>query len=189
MMKKYHTFLVWVFVIISISCKNQSGRQSIETPRSFSTSDASKLFFRNVRKIFYDLEEQQSTKLRIYRIKTRPKRTDYPVINLALVENWRYDEAYLIIEPEGALEMDMDKKIEIHWQDSGSGQSGVYVFNKTGNKTEHVKFASEIYQSIMKNHQLHYVHQEESLPILNDEKDRESFRIMVEDYYRLVGVL
>lgn len=180
----------YVIIILGLfsACRHSSGSSSQEKKVDFSTSDASELFFNNVRQIYYDLEEQENTKLKVYRIKTRSKDESHPAINLALVNNWRYDEAYLLIEPVGVLKQ--KNEIEIQWHSSNSEKSGSYAFKLRGsNKQEHVKFAGHIYESLRQNHQLHYLHRGESLPILHTPREKESFRVSIEDYYRLIGVL
>ena len=185
----YQKIIYTVIILgLAIACRHSSGSSHKEKEIDFSTSDASELFFNNVRQIFYDLEEQESTNLKIYRIKTRTKDEDHPAINLALVNNWRFDEAYLLIEPVGVL--NKKNEIEIQWHSANSDKSGSYTFKIRGsNKQDHVKFAGHIYESLRQKHQLHYQHRGESLPILHTEREREAFRVSIEDYYRLIGIL
>jgi hypothetical protein len=85
--------------LISVSC-NADKTKKIDAEKSkFSTSDASELFFKNVRQRYYDREEMAASKLNIYRIQERNQRVDYPHLQLAIVINWRYDEAYILLEP------------------------------------------------------------------------------------------
>lgn len=175
-----------IFGLLS-ACESQHDKSQDNKEADFSTSDASELFFNNVRAIYYDLESQENTKLRIYRIKTRAKDEDHPIVNLALVNNWRYDEAYLLIELGGLIKQ--KKEVEIQWQSPNSDKAGTYVFNVKGNKSAHLKFAGELYESIRQDHQLHHKHRGESLPILHSARERQAFKTSIEDYYRLIGVL
>ena len=165
------TFILGLMIIVA--CQGSSENTQKEKDVDFSTSDASELFFNNVRQIHYDLENQENTQLKIYRIKTRSKDQNHPNINLALVNNWRYDEAYLLIELEGSLKE--KSEIEIQWQNTNSEKSGTYTFNVRSNKSDHLKFAGQLYESIMQNHQLHHLHRGETLPILHSKQEREAF--------------
>lgn len=170
-----------------VACNLDKDTRVDETRAKFTTSDASELFFKNVRQIRYDHQEIPESKLNIFRIDERSLAEDYPVLNLAIAINWRYDEAYLLTEPNAYLrELDT---IRVHWQDSVGQQEGTYLWTG-GNKEAHFTFASQLYQSIQRGHQLYVVNakgKEEAL--LDSYDDREAFRKTMFDYYRLVDLL
>lgn len=90
--------LRWIYYLtaalfLSACNPNKNTRVNPES-LTFQTTDSSKLFFKNVRSNYYDLEELSEAQLEVYRFKKRLKQEDVPVIQLALVNNWRYDEAY-----------------------------------------------------------------------------------------------
>lgn len=178
------TTIYMVIFLIIISC-NADKTKKIDAEKSkFSTSDASELFFKNVRQRYYDREEMVAEKLNVYRLQERNTQVDQPHLNLAIVINWRYDEAYILLEPNDLAGSD----ISINWVNEKSKDSGNYNFS-FGDKNAHFAFASQIYSSIQEGHQLFFMVNEEEIPFLHKEKDREAFRKTMKDYYRLVDLL
>lgn len=181
---RHYLFIMTVFFL---ACCEQtaSEHQKTEEPKDiFATSDASEMFFNNVRQIYYDLERQDQTKLRIYRYKTRSQAQDKPVINLALVSNWRYDEAYLLIEPNTYLEG--QNPLQITWKSKDGKESGQYNFT-FGSKEKHLTFAKALYESIQNGHQFLVKVGDSLSPFLVNQLERETFRKTVKDYLVLTG--
>ena len=169
------------------ACNLDKNTQIDETKAKFSTSDASELFFKNMRQVRYDQQEMPEAKLNVFRWGDRPLAADYPVINLAIAINWRYDEAYLLVEPNAYLE-GLDS-IQVVWQDSVGQQQGEYVW-AGGNKESQFTFASQLYRSIQRGHRFFIRNPKgKEEKFLRRYDDREAFRITMFDYYRLVDLL
>lgn len=181
--------LLLTFSFISlIACNPDKKRKSDPDKIKFTTSDASELFFRNIRQLYYDKATMKEAKLDIYRIKDRDRAEDQPVINLSIVINWRYDEAYILLEPNAYLQ-EYDT-LKIHWQDTVSRQKGNYFFHAAGSKEDQFRFASKIYQSLQDEHNLYLIEQDnQKTPLLKDRQAREAFRKTIFDYFRLVDLL
>jgi hypothetical protein len=151
---------------------------------SFKTSDASVLFFKNVRQLYYDREYMPAGKIDIYRISKRNKEQHQPVINLAIANNWRHSEAYLLIEPNDML-ADL-ARLEVAWTTPAGDTTGSYIFSY-GPKGNHFHFANQIHKSILQQHSLKIkVNDSTSVDFLNESTDREAFRKTMLDYYRLI---
>lgn len=173
------------FLILLMSCNVPDKKKiDINTPK-FSTSDASELFFRNVRQIYYDKEELPGPKLVVYRFQERNSNVDYPHMNPTIIINWRHDESYVIIEPNDILGND---PIVIKWVSAVNGSSGTYSF-LFGDKSSHFTFACQIYLSLDEGHKLFLLSNNEEREILFLKKDKEAFRKTVKDYLRLVDIL
>lgn len=169
-------------ILFLLACNPDKHTKVDQTTISFKTNDASKLFFKNVRKPYYDLEEMEAAKLEVFRLKKRNQSQDHPVINLAIVNNWRYDEAYLLLEPNEPLDL---SNLELSWENETRGESGRIVF-ENGNKESIVKFADQVYDHIQQGSRLYTQLAGTKKELLNSQKDREAFRITMVDYYRLV---
>ncbi len=174
-------FCLWLGACQSASQKGEE----IHHP-NFETSDASVLFFKNVRQLYYQLETQPDTKMRLYRLKnalgTNLEKTLFPVI----AHNWRYDEAYLILESKTFAKS--RQPLVLDWKDPITQKSGQFTF-KFGNKEEHFRFASSVYRQIEQDRQITLQQGEESLPFLQNQQERMAFEKVMKDYYRLVGIL
>jgi hypothetical protein len=182
-MKRILIFIVSIFIT---SCNVKSEKKIDKENVKFATTSDSRLYFKNVRQIYYDKENQEHTKMEIYRFGKRNLSQQVPVLNVALVHNWRYDEAYVIIEPNSYF--DNVTQIEVEWQNPSNKQSGVYRFS-FGSKENHYKFATEIYQSILAKHKLLvYNTSKQWVNLFASEADRDNFRKTMVDYYRLVNL-
>jgi hypothetical protein len=176
-------FLGLLYIIMS--CNADRSKRIDAEKSKFSTSDASELFFKNIRQRYYDKEEMRETKFNVYRLQERNPQVNYPHLQLAIVINWRADEAYILVEPNEHTPVD---SISIKWQDKTSGNSGSYNF-AFGDKHAHFEFASQVYFSIQEAHQLYFIINEKEIPFLNNSKDREAFRKTMNDYFRLVDLI
>lgn len=178
----------WRFVFllllssVLLACNPDKNRKVDQATISFKTNDASKLFFKNLRQSYYDKEEMEAAKLEIYRLRKRNQSLKHPVVNLAIVNNWRFDEAYLLLEPNGLLSLD---SLAITWKNPETTTNGVISF-KGGNKKAIVKFADQIYDQIQQGSEFSVLLEGKAWDILKSSEDREAFRITMMDYYRLV---
>lgn len=186
---KYVLVMSLFLMLLGLSaCDISGGKEVDENEAKYTTSDASELFFKNVRSIYYDKSVMDEAKLDIYKIKERlqAEGEEYPLLNLSIVVNWRYDEAYVLTEPNPYLQQ-MDT-IRVVWQDTTNNQSGTYQFTQ-GNKDAHFRFATQLYQSLQAEHQLYILKEDEQVQFMNRRDAREPFRKTMVDYFRLVDLL
>ena len=150
----------------------------------YKTTDPSELFFKNVRALYYDKEEMTNAKLEIFRIKTRPQDGRPQQLNLAIVLNWRFDEAYILIEPGD--ELAGLKNFTLVWEGEGGEGREEYVL---GNKDSQFTIATAIYGHILKENDIYWLDQGTKTPLLPSKGARESFRVTMFDFYNLVEIL
>jgi hypothetical protein len=178
--------LIFIVAIVLVSCGIKSEKKIDTDNVTFTTTADSRLYFKNVRQIYYDRENQENTRLEIFRFGKRNQSTAVPVLNVALVNNWRYDEAYVLIEPNAYF--DNADQIKVDWQSKADTiASGTYVF-AFGSKENHFRFATQLYESILAKHTLQL--RDSTGKIINlfqTEADRDNFRKAMVDYYRLVN--
>lgn len=171
-----------LFSAILLACNPDKNKRAKPDQIKFTTTDDAELFFKNVRRQAYDEQEMPAAKLQVYRHEDRREQDDLPFLTPALVVNWRFDEAYLLLEPNEKIPN--DKPLVIEWKDTLQNTSGRYRF-EFGNKEEHLRFAGDLYGSILDGHRLYYLSDSLALPFLADEEDRKVFRVSLFDYYRL----
>jgi hypothetical protein len=152
-----------------------------KTEIHFKTRPDTELYFKNVRQLYYDLEEQPNTKLNLYRFSKRNKTDKKPLLNLVIVHNWRYNEAYLLVETN----LPKNQPLSVSWRDK-AGKQGEIIF-KNGDKTTHFEFANAIYQGILQEYNFYQLIDNQELIILNKLNECEAFRITMLDYLKLVG--
>jgi hypothetical protein len=156
------------------------------TPTKFKTTASSLLFFKNVRQLYYDRESNEASKLELYRIGERKLNPNQPVINLIIVNNWRHDECYILLETNAFLTG--SDSLRVNWTDQQTGGSGEYIF-PNGDKRTHFRFAAELYASLQAGHRLALRTDTASYPLMATDELREPFRKTMLDYFRLVGLL
>lgn len=172
-----------ILVLIGTCCLScgQIENESLDPNEvSFLTNDASKLFFKNTRQIFYRLEELSEAKLEVYRWKEKLNE-EQPQIHLALVNNWRYDEAYLLIEPNQFIDLNT---LKLKWTDE-QGLATAEIIFQPGNKTHHARFAGLVYQQLRAKAQFEIWINNEWQPFFTDATSRKAFETTVYDFYRL----
>lgn len=180
-MKFISFFLALLFLN---ACQFDHGKRVDRARITFSTYDDTKLFFTNVRQLYYDREELKAAQRIVYRLKDRTTTTIsiYPTI----VINWMDDEAYLLLEVSEQLQN--EAKLVVHENDATSKQQFAYALDERG-KENMLEFALKIYEGILQQNSFQVLHNGEYVPLLVDETERENFRIVLVDYLRLTRVL
>lgn len=178
MKKRWCLFIAVCFLL---GCNPDKNTKVDQAEIAFKTTDSSKLFFKNVRQSYYDKEVMEAAKLEVYRFEKRSIEEESPVINLSIVNNWRFDEAYILLEPNTPIS---SSDINIRWV-AETGKEGGVTYSR-GNKTEIVRFADVIYDQIQQKSQFEIQIGEGWVPFLASPKEREAFRITMFDYYKLV---
>ena len=174
------TSLLLILIFI-LSCNPDKQTKVDPNEITFATDDASVLFFKNVRQLYYEMEEMEAAKLKIFRHKKRDQSQDEPIINLAIDENWRFDEAYLLLEPNAVISS--LNEFTIKWEgETGTGE----ILYRQGNKSDQVAFADQIYGCIQQGCTFSIQVNDIWDTFLGSEKSREAFRVTMFDYYRLV---
>lgn len=180
---KYLSITLLLFIV---ACSgDQEKRVSRENVR-FTTSDASELFFKNVRQTAYDKQGLAGSDIEIFRLKDRPTDEDHPVVNLAIALNWMHDQAYVVVETNDYL--GDEDSVVVKWNDPSGDADGRYIY-AGGSKEDNFRWAVDLYTSIQDNHELSIMVDGEEEPLMNEEGDREAYRKTMLDYLRLVDLV
>ncbi|MGD1842022.1 MAG: hypothetical protein ACFB0B_14170 [Thermonemataceae bacterium] len=180
-------FVHYIYVLITVTllaCGIEKDKYINEDDPNFSTSDASRLFFKNTRQIYYDKQVIGKDRLELYRKKSRSDDEKRPHLNLILANNWMYDEAYIRFEPSPSFANPV--QFEIIWKKDE--RSGRYQL-EDNSKESHYKLATLLYRGILKEQSFYLKQDDKEIPILSDQKERDTFRITMIDFYRLVNVM
>ena len=178
-----HKLSIFILAIIVLACNPDKERVVDRNNPVFKTNDATRLFFKNVRLLYYNLEEQNEGKIQVLSLKSRVEDSGKPIINVDLVNNWFQDRAYPMIRLSEYFN-DVDR-IEVVMT-SKDGDSEIIAFDRQSNMIEHFYFATAIYEGILKQYQMTLA--SDNTPIMTDSEEREGFRITMVDYYRLVNI-
>ncbi|MDN5212867.1 hypothetical protein QQ020_12450 [Fulvivirgaceae bacterium BMA12] len=180
--------MMWLMVNCLLLVQCAVDNKKIIDPRKpqFDTTDPSELFFKNVRALYYDREENQAAKLEIFRIKSNATIADSTALNVAIILNWRLDQAYVLIEPGKLLAG--EQAVTLVWEDEKEGAEGSVAFDLK-DKNSQFTLASTIYGYILKGYDIYYLENGKKRPLLASKEAKEAFRITMFDFYNLVELL
>lgn len=169
-----------VFVLLLSFFNDKRANNSGKQPSEFSVADAELLFFRNLRASYYDIENRRDAKITIYRHGKRFQSKEIPHINFAILYNRALDEAYLFLEliPD-------EFPVEFKFKKPNSASEEL-IFNG-GNKFDHFTFAMDFFEKYGEGVQLSMKVQEDWIPILEEEKERDILKTVFSDYFRLIN--
>ncbi|MGI9542226.1 MAG: hypothetical protein ACR2MX_03145 [Cyclobacteriaceae bacterium] len=148
---------------------------------NFNTTDASELYFKNVRQYYYDLEEQDGQNM--FSLGNRNQEASYPNLILIITMDWRKDQAYLSLASSPYFSEDSPIEVQALARERDEHHKLV-----SRDKVETFAFVTKIYQSILNEQKLYVLIDDKQYPLFANESDREAFRITAFDFYRLVGL-
>lgn len=175
MILKNSTHII-VLALLCSACYPDKDKKVDVNKLSFSTTDASELFFKNIRKSEYITEDMPQATLEVYRYK-KPEQA-HGLISPALVVNWGNDRAYLILEKSGKLSEELIFLI-------GDPSKADTIYFEGSQQLQHAEVAIRIYNALLDQRQVLLLEGGETLELFTDE-ERKLFRRIVFDFLRLV---
>ena len=173
-------FLVFTSIIWQSCNPDKTTRIDLETP-TFKTTDASELFFKNVRQTYYEVEDLKAARLLVYKSKELLK--EETLVFPQIVHNWYEDEAYILLEFDSRVQE--LKQFSLLWKDEkGTWQGKQYPLV---DKKVHYEIARSIYNNILDEHQLYISTPDDTLEYMHQKSEQEAFRKTMVDFYRLVN--
>lgn len=172
--------LVFVFIMSFFNERraNNSGKE--DSPMSI--GDADRLYFKNVRAAYYDIEERKDARMTIYRHGKRVKTEEVFTIGLSILINRIKNEAYIFIESNSE-----ELPIKVKWSNlDGKNKSGELVF-EGGDKYAHLSFIEALYPLLLENTLFELWDGEKFIQIFEGENDKDALRITITDYYKLIN--
>lgn len=179
-MKKH--YFVFLLILLQACNTDQYKKVDLEEP-DFETDDASELFFKNIRQSSYLVEENTAAGLFLFRHKEWPEAEEGALFVPVIVFNWRQDKAYMLIEWLSLEEDDMPIELLVHREQEA--QSITYT---TGNMKEQLLLLARIYNAIIDGASIMIIKDGEPPPFFRTDKQRQLFRVVMFDYFRLTGL-
>ncbi len=127
-------FFAIISLILLIGCESRSvDRQQTGNVR-FKTTAPSLIYFKNIKSLKYQNDQDPKSQMDFYRPKTFMKATNLPIIYPIIVHNWLEDESYLVFEkkniPDSArilVENNAGNSTELNWPDEDYLEKLVFV--------------------------------------------------------------
>ncbi|MCH7401238.1 hypothetical protein ACFOUP_06760 [Belliella kenyensis] len=142
-------------------------------------TDAERLYFKNVRGIFYDIENRADAKMQLYRYGKRIKEAEHPLINTSILINRVKLEAYIFVETNPELN---SFELLAHY-DNGTD---TLIFNQ-GDKFSHFQFVKKLSPLLENDVRFEMLSPQGKLPVLQNPKEIDALRIPIKDFYRLIN--
>jgi hypothetical protein len=177
-------FICFVMLFMVSACKIDRKKAVDRDKFTFKVSNDSFLFFRNVRQIYYDFQDLPEAKWYAYRFSDRSKSEHTPVLTPVIVIDWLNDESYVLLEPNGSLESETTFSIR---EKNRAGKYVEYSLAQRGRENM-LEFASKIYEGIMDENEIYINVSNSWYPLFAGADDRDNFRIVMSDYYRLTNI-
>ena len=156
---------------------NNSGKEVSE----LSITDADRIFFRNMRALYYDREGRTDAKMSIYRHGKRKQVEQGPYLNLAILLNQVKDEAYIFLEPYPET-----LPLHVRWENADGSQADSISFTG-GDKFAHYRFVQQLLNPIMNERELQMWHGGQWVSILQEKREKEALKVTLEDFFKLIN--
>jgi hypothetical protein len=174
-------YILLYIVLIFTSCNLNYRSEKHIGSASNSTTDASELFFNNVRQPYYFVEEFPEKHLKIYTLKTFKKdHTGYPVPSIHM--NWRDDLAFLYFNLFN--EEMLEESLQFKWVDQEEQTEG--LFRSVTGREDHTGLADSISKHLKKEHSVFMKQGAGYIPIYTDKAEIRSFMTTYSDFLRLI---
>lgn len=171
-------------VILAGGCKIDRKHRVDRDKFTFRVSDDSFLFFRNVRQIYYDFQDLPQANWYAFRHTDRPADSQRPLLTPVIVVDWIKNESYILAEPN---EMLSGESILVIRERNKKGRTFEYSLHERGRENM-LEFTTKIYEGIMDENEIFVVSNEREHPLFQSDEERDIFRVVMADYYRLTRI-
>lgn len=166
--------LVLVFSFFNGYRANNSGDD-----RTFRINDSNRLYFLNVRSIYYDKEIRRDAGMTMYRHGKRWVNETEPTLDLVILLNSGKEEAYIYFELKNA-----GWPIRISVKSAEKSQTIEFA---NGNNLEHFAMIQNLRSLIEENAEFELIIDEKPFPLWSKDMEKEAVKSVVEDYFRLLN--
>ena len=147
--------------------------------RTFRVDDANRLYFLNVRSIYYDREIRRDAGMTLFRHGKRFQSDSLPTLDLVILLNPAKDDAYVYFDLKNA-----EWPIQIRAKAGGKDQ--IFEFSN-GNNSDHFSFLKKLKPAIDQNTDFELIVGGKSFALWSEEKEKQAVKSVIEDYFRLLG--
>lgn len=170
-----------VFVLVMSFFNEKRANNSGKEPRPMRMTDPERIYFKNVRSAYYDIEIRRDAKMTVYRHGKRSKDPNRPTLVFSIILNQLSDEAYIFLEPNFE-----ELPIHLKWSIPEKNQEGEITF-EGGDKFAHFEFAQKITPLLLENAIFEILVKESWRTLWRDEKEKNAVMVTIEDYQKLIN--
>lgn len=165
-------------LVLVLSFFNERRANNSGEDQTFRVTDASRLYFQNVRSIYYDREIRRDAGMTLFRHGKRLQSDSQPTLDLVILLNPVNENGFIYFELKNA-----DWPIQIKSKSEGIEQ--VFEF-ANGNNMDHFNLLKKLKPAIDQNSDFELIVGEKTHPLWSGEKEKTALKSVVEDYFRLL---
>ena len=165
---------LFFLAILAGACQLDRNKKVDRTRFTFKAYPDTRTFFQNLRMIYYDREVKNGSQVVAYRFKERVQDSTQLHLLPTIVLNWETNDALLLLEftqPRDTLEVSI-------------GNTRYTLLERR--RMESLEFCTTLYEGIMAEVEIFLEPEHKALFVDRDE--REAFRKVMSDYYRLTRI-
>lgn len=170
-----NVLMVFLTLFLFSSCDGDRKKKVDIENFEFSTTDASELYFKNIRESYYNIEEKDGIK--IFRFKAYDE-LDSVWLKPIIVHHWRVDKAFLMLE----FHPDVNPE-NIIISDSLTENSYQVVQIK-----DHLKLANDLYNQLLEEKDPNILLADTKKQLFNQKLEKSNFSLVLYDFFRFTNV-
>lgn len=171
----YSLLLLLLFSLIFVACKSDRKKKVNLENFTFSTTDASELYFKNIRESYYQVEVKEGIK--IFRLKDYEE-LDSIIIKPIIVYHWRVDKAFLMLEFQPEINSE-----NIQISESASEKNYQVIQIK-----DHLLLANDLYNMLSDEKEPHILIEKRKIPVFGHKLEKSYFSLVLYDFYRFTNI-
>ncbi|MEX2513309.1 MAG: hypothetical protein WD398_10420 [Cyclobacteriaceae bacterium] len=175
--------LASIGLVLMLSFFNDRRANNSGEDDTFRMTDASRIFFKNIRRAYYKVEERPNAMVDVHRLKKQGDQVANAGFHLDLIINRKKNSAFLYLVPYGIIKE--KEKLQIRWQNP-SQMPIDSIFFSGGDRFAHLSTAQRLYAVLEHDYIIEVNVQDEWLRIFDLEVEREAFLTTYKDFRQLV---
>ena len=174
-------WIISIAIILGFGSCHPDKNKSVDLDQiRFQSTDASEIYFRNMRRSYYEMEERKEAAIELYTL------SDYEAFEAAMLKptiayNWRNDFVAVMLDASDKLK-DEDNLVVIF--ESAEGQQKM-ILNESDIKSQ-TTVALRLYNGILDNNEIFLVLNRQKVPLFKNNEEKQLFRITIFDFLRFV---
>ncbi|MEX0884297.1 MAG: hypothetical protein WDZ72_12565 [Cyclobacteriaceae bacterium] len=170
-------------LVLMLSFFNEHRANNSEEEDIFRITDASRIFFKNIRRAYYKVDERPEAMLDIHRLKKWGNQASDASIGLDLIINRNKNTAFLYLVPSGVIKE--NQILQIRWHNHSHTLIDSMIFSG-GDRYAHLSAAQRLQSVLEQDYNVEVNFQNEWLSVFDVEVERAAFLTTYQDFMQLL---
>jgi hypothetical protein len=145
--------------------------------------ESDEIYFNNTRAVLYRTDERielQKQGFKSHRYNKQLRDTSQPYVNFTIVNNWRQDMAYILLEPSAKSHLPIIHTIVV-------GDTAIDINLVKMGFEEHYELAAVLFEQSLSFQRPFLLHDGDSLLLYGTQGNEKANQTVLKDYFRLIG--